>query len=217
MALLAHTDVRVVITNSSLRVNGAPFKVVQDQPVGGLFQFALPLASGYTVEALTYSTDPTNGLKVITEYAIASNVPVFSSVSNTVILALTPAVATLVVPGTVVQGGRYSVLANLSTAAGRSITPLRGNWFMPLPKSTPFTGFDTRTSAISYPSTHNMTAPIVGQPGQKLYFQGVFTVKPSLLKTGETSKQWVLNTPNLTFANVSTSILAPTNVSFPAP
>lgn len=210
VAMQDYDSVRVVISNSSLVFNGAPFKVVQDQPDGGTFSFALPLANGYTVEAITYNI--ANGLNVVLDYAVAKNVSITSSTSNSVALTLYAADAKLSVPGTVIQGTKFPVLANLSTAAGRTITPLQSAWFMPTPQTTPV--FENRTSAFRYLTSHSVTAPLAAT---KLYFQGIFSLKPSLLAAGETSKQWIFNTPRAGFGNLSTSVLAPINVTFPAP
>lgn len=212
VAMQTHEYVRVVISNSSLVFNGAPFKVVQDQPPGGKFEFALPLAKGYTVEAITYNIDDANGLNVVLDYAVAKNVSITSSTSNSVALTLYAADARLSVPGTVIHGTKFPVLANLSTAAGRTITPLQSAWYMPPPQTTPV--FENRTSAFRYLTSHSVTAPLAAT---KLYFQGIFSLKPSLLAAGETSKQWIFNTPRAGFGNLSTSVLAPINVTFDAP
>lgn len=217
VASLPHGWVRIVITNPSLKLNGAAFKVVQDRQPGEDFSFALPLANNYVVEAVTYDKVAGENKMIPIEYAITRFVSISSPTTNSVTLTLWPVAAKLVAPGTAYQGTRVSVLANLSSAAGRTATALNSSWYMPAAKETPFIGFSNRTSAMTYSATHSFTAWNVTAPGVKMYYQAVFSLKPGLIKAGETSKMWQLGVPSAAFGNVSTAILAPVNVSFPAP
>ncbi|QWV94572.1 hypothetical protein KP004_05130 [Geomonas oryzisoli] len=220
--ILDHNRVRVIITNPNLRLNGAPFKAMQDVAAvpGATFSFALPLATGYLVEALTYNELSATS-KVPVEYAVAKAVSVVSAdpTGNNVTLVLQPVEAKLVVPATVLQGKAVTVLANLSTALGRTATPLQSAWYMPQPKSSPALIFTNQTSAYSYKGLQTATAWTVTGPGERMYFKGVFTLKPYMLDPtkNETLKMWSFGAPDPAFGNVSSAILAPYNVSIPVP
>ncbi|MBJ6750665.1 hypothetical protein [Geomonas anaerohicana] len=218
-ALQTYENVRVVITNPNLRLNGQPFRVVADHPSGGApFSFALPLANGYVFEALTYNTNA-DGFKVPADYAISTGVSITRPDNNSVSLALNPTAAVMSAPGVVTQGAKFSVMANLSTMGGRSVTPLQNFWYLPTPQRAPYVTFANSTSAFKYGSAHGVTAPIIiGETtAVKLYYQGVFTVKPNLLMGTETAKSWAFYAPSVTFGNLSTSVMAPSNVNIPLP
>lgn len=217
-ALAVSPHVRIVISNSALILNGVAFKSLQDASPSSPLSFALPIAAGYTVEAVTYTTDSTTGLNTVLRYARAQNISV-GTTAATANLTLGTVQAKFILPaGGVVQGSKYSVQAAYSTSnLGRNITPLQSTWYMPPPKTTPFTGFINATSTTLYGVSHQFTAPFPGHAGLNLYFQGVFTLKPALLDTGETAKQWVFNYPNPSFNNVSTPILAPSNFTITTP
>jgi hypothetical protein len=210
-------QVRIVVINQTLRVNGAIFRAIQDVAPGDTVSFALPMARGYTIEAIAYTTDSDTGLNTILRYAVARSVAVGSEEAGAT-LTLTDVSARLILPpGGVVQNGRYYVQANYSTGLGRQVTPLYSGWYLVPPKLSSYAGFTNDTSATNYNSTHFFIAPLTGVAGRNLYFQGVFTLKPTLLKDAESMKKWVFNYPSPSFANVSTPVLTPTNFVITTP
>lgn len=219
--ILSYQRVRVVITNPNLKWNGAPFKVWQDLPSNSAtgFEFSLPLGTGYVIEALTYNqTSPTDNVPV--EYAMAKSVSVLSATANPgIVLTLQPVDAKIVVPGTVMQGNSVNVMANFSSLGGRSVSALRSAWYMPAPATDDptFAAFVNRTSAYTYSASHTARAENTLTSGHKMYYQGFFTVSPTLLINNETYKMWRFRAPVATFGNVSTAILANTNVTIPLP
>lgn len=210
-------QVRIAVTNQTLRVNGAIFRAIQDVAPGDTVSFALPMARGYAIEAITYTIDSDTGLNTVLRYAVAKSVSVGAEEAGAT-LTLTDVTARFILPpGGVVQNGRYYIQANYSTALGRQVSPLYSGWYLVPPKLTSYAGFANDTSATNYNSTHFFIAPLTGVAGHNLYFQGVFTLKPTLLKDGENMKKWVFNYPSPSFANVSTPVLTPTNFVITTP
>lgn len=216
-AKLITKQIRIVVTNQTLRVNGNMFRVIQDVAPGDTVSFALPLARGYTIEAITYTNDSDTGLNTILRYAITKNLTVDTGETGAT-LTLADVQVQLVLPASgIAQNGRYVIQANYSTALGSRITPLHSGWYLVPPKLTPYTGFINNTTATNFNSTHFFAVPVTAIPGFNLYFQGVFTLKPTLLKTGESLKKWVFNYPNPSFTNISAPIQTPTNFVITTP
>jgi hypothetical protein len=205
--------VRVVIRNQSLRFNGNVFSVIMDAVPGDPLNFALPVAAGYTVEALAYNTDASTGINTVVKYAYTPNVRVTTSGTSGATLTLYPVAATLQLSQPVIQqGAMYAVLANLSSAGGRHLTALQSSWYLPPPKTATFAPFTNRTSATSYLTSHLYTVPITGGAPTTIYFQGVFTIKYTLLMAGESPKQWEFDAPE-----ISLPVTADTNLTIVAP
>ena len=211
-SIAAGKNYRVVVRNQALRVNGAVFSAIQDATPGGTLTFALPVATGYSVEAVAYNNDPTTGLNSVLHYAIATGVRVDTSGTSEALLALHPVTANLVLPASVQQGGRYTVMANLSTSGGRQVTPLQTTWYLSPPRTTTFVPFTNDTSATSFTTSHIYQAPLITVVPTNLFFQAVFTVKPTLLGPGESQKSWIFNSPEY-----SIPVTAPVNLTITAP
>jgi hypothetical protein len=205
-------NLRLVMRNETLRTEGVIFQLIQDVAPGSSLTLTPPAATGYTVEALTYTSDPATGLNTVVTYAQATNVTVDASGVSNAVLTLNPVAAALVLPSSILQGAKYSVLANLSTAGGRRVSALQADWFLNTPKTTTFAPFVNRTSITRFAASHSYSAPFTGGVPTNLYFQGVFTVKPSLLKSGERAKQWIFNPPE-----ASLPVTAPINLTIIAP
>lgn len=210
-------QVRIVVSNQTIRFNGTVFKAIQDVAPGETVSFALPVGRGYSIEAITYTIDSDTGLNSILRYAVAQGISVGSGEAGAT-LTLVDVAAQLILPSAgIMQNGRYYVQAGYSTALGRRITPLYSGWYLVPPRLSPYEGFTNNTSATNFNSTHFFVAPYTGVPGHNLYFQGVFTLKPGLLKTGESPKKWVFNYPSPGFANISSPVLTPTNFVITTP
>jgi hypothetical protein len=209
---VAGKNFRVVIRHPTLQVNGQAFSVIQDTVPGGSLSFALPVSTNYTVEALAYSNDPNTGLNTVLKYAIATSVRVDATGASAAVLTLTPVEAKIVLPSSLQQGESYNALANFSSAGGRRVTPLHANWCLMPPKTTTYAPFSNHTAATNFASAHFNYAPATYGVPTNLYFQGVFTLKPTLLGAGEKAKQWIYNAPE-----VSLPVLAPTNLTIVAP
>jgi len=146
------------------------------------------------------------------KYAITNNVKVTATSVSGAVLNLNPVSARVVLPGSVVQGATYTVMANLSSAGGRAVTALQSSWYLAPPQTTTLAPYVNNPAATSYSTFHYFTAPITGGAPTSLFFQGVFTAKSTLLKADEQATQWIYNCPE-----VNMPVVATTNLTIVAP
>lgn len=217
-AIVPGTVVRVAISNSLLRFDGAPFRVIDDQTAGAAgatFSFDLPVASGYIIEVITSNYDSSTGVNTIGRYGVAKNITINLNQTTGVPMTFTDVSANAVFPPAgVYQGSSYAVMPNLSTALGRAMSPLATAWYLAPPKAIQSQiAFSNRTTGInySYLTTHTQTAPYPGVAGTKVYMKGLFTLKQSLLKTGEPAKRWAF------YGNYSTPVKVVNNLQITIP
>lgn len=180
---------RVVVRNVGRQIN-----VIRDEQAGQQITFSLPVSGGYSVEAIAYTIDPQTGLNRILHYAVANNVRVDSSGNSTTpTMYLHPVTVRLLLPNPILQGGSYGVMANYSSGGGRYVTPLNTLWHLSTPKTSTFAPFVNVTSATVFSNPHPFGVPTTYGVPTNLYFQAVFTLKPTLLNPGESPKKWFFN------------------------
>lgn len=193
--------VRIAVTNPSLRIAGATYKAIRDVALGSTepVQFLLPAAAGYTVEVLYYATDTANNLKVMQKYGKSDPFEVVANVGATVGITVAPITVGLtpVLPGTqdFVYAGIPAGQAGdtyAMTATIPAVSPLQNAWSY-FVQTTPFTTAKHRGIALT---AHNSLLAPNSFTNGRLYYQGEFYAKASLLNTGEEATSWTFNYPN---------------------
>lgn len=214
MAMLNYTahspsvKYRLVVTNPSLRMNGVTYSNFNnngnDVTVGSaLPEFTLPVATGYTLEVVKYVT--LNGINKILKYGKSLKFDIAEGANSTVSLTLNAVDVKVEFKGyttaTPVFKTFTTVTASTSQKAYKygivtfdrytSQFGLNTSWNMSVKQSSvkttsPFISF----GGLGGPRATSFVAqktPETVSPGY-LFAQAEFYLKPSLLKSGESSK-----------------------------
>ncbi len=185
-APLPPTMARISITNPS--VNGISYKQIQDISIPGSADLAVPIASGYTFELVTYVTG--SATNIVEEYAVTPNVDIVAG-TNTVTLTLNPIGMTYTLPASLTTGQSYSFAA----AGTLDPSPFQAMWML----KTQMTNFTKplHLSGVSYTTVQiDLVAPLNNNQSGTIYYQGEFFLKASMLKAGESYSKWSFVYPN---------------------
>jgi len=208
--------------NNPATINVEVLRAVQDNVIDGVVQIAVPAATGYTAEVLTY--DQEGSINYMLEYW-KSNLFDLASGQN-----FTPTWA--------INGAAVSTFINMSlpdnvtsrfsyTASVTKTVPLRQTYYLtqqesiatwPIADFNPIAaaGYGTPDSIPRTVPTVSLTAPIV-DIAQNLYLQGQFFIDDSLLKDAERLpattpawSNWRINCPDPRYNdNVVSTLLLP--------
>lgn len=185
------TNIRFLVRNAT-----TGFSVLQDVAVltTTTATIAVPVATGYTVEVISYVSG--YQFNSLLKYNIASGIDVSANANTSVNVVLQPITPTISIPSTVVVGGPLTVTTNFPS-------PLMASYALQV-STSPFTGvapddnIPYTISDISSSNTHDMNAPSEASAGN-LYFRGIYQINYPFVSSSDTwanTNRWILIYPN---------------------
>lgn len=195
------TNIRFLITNAA-----TGFLATQDVEVLNTTSVTIPVpvASGYTVEAVSYLLG--SRFNNLLKYNMTNNIDVSPNANTSVNITLQPIViSSITTPSSIVAGDAFAVSFNIPSLFESSIVQFSTSQFtaLPLPIGTnwPYTGI-LKYSSDGY---FNFNAPTATVPGT-LYFQCLATINSKFKTTTDGNGSWIFIYPNINNGDEQISI-----------
>lgn len=188
------TFVRVVVRNPGLSINGKTFQAIADSALPADINFALPVATGYIVDAITYVKS--GSINRMIQHGQATGVNIALDTITPVTLTMAPITVSITLPASVEQSSLFDVVSTFPTP-----TPLNPRWLLTI-KTAPITT-QLHMGGGSITDVHTgIKAPASFVSGT-LYAQGEFFINSNLVDPtkGESYLSWTFNFPNPTWGD----------------
>jgi hypothetical protein len=193
LSMQSPTNIRFLISNSTIG-----FSVLKDVtvPMTTSVSITVPVAIGYTVEAVSYCD--VGEYNLILKHNALVGVDVSANTSTAINMTLQSISVSIIPPVTAMAGNKFSVSTNIPSPLYHSISYLNSYtipYIIPIASSniTDTSGYTPMTNSNVY----DLTVPTETSPGI-MYFLGMFYIDPKFVSSSDKHawQQWVYFYPN---------------------